>query len=252
MLKSIIVDDELKSRESLKKLLTNFCGHTIDVCATCQNVNEALVAIDKYKPDVVFLDVQMQGESGFDLLEKLTVIDFEVIFTTAHSEFALRAIKFSPSDYLLKPVNIEELQNAIIRVKGKQDKSSGQKFKELHYNLRQDSTYIRKLVLPTSEGLTFISINDIVYLKASGNYTELFLSTGDKYLVSRQLKEYDLILAENNFFRIHHSFLINLNEVKNYIKGDGGYVVMSNKAVIDVSRRRKEGFLQRIGYRSGE
>lgn len=247
MLKSVIIDDELKSRESLKKMLLNYCGKLTKVSAVCQNVAEGLEAIQEHHPDIVFLDVQMQGETGFDLLEKINNIDFEVIFTTAHSEYALKAIKFSAIDYLLKPVDIEDLQNALAKVKGKQDKNNNYKFKQLLQNLKAENY---RLALPTSEGLTFIKVDDILYFKASGNYTEIHMAPGEKYLVSRQLKEYDDLLADNNFFRIHHSFLINLNHIKNYIKGDGGYVVMADKITIDVSRRKKEAFLERIGYKA--
>jgi two-component system LytT family response regulator len=246
MLKSVIIDDELKSREILKKMLLNHCGKITEVSATCQNVDEGLEAIKEHQPDIVFLDVHMQGETGFDLLERINNIDFEVIFTTAHSEYALKAIKFSAIDYLLKPVDITGLQNAVAKVKNRQDKSGNNKFKQLLHNLKADHF---RLALPTSEGLTFIKVDDILYFKASGNYTEIHMAQGEKYLVSRQLKEYDDLLVDSNFFRIHHSFLINLNHIKNYIKGDGGYVVMADKISIDVSRRKKEAFLERIGYK---
>lgn len=250
MLKSIIIDDELKSRESLKKMIETFCSTLTEVSTVCQNVTEGLEAMRKYAPDIVFLDVQMQGETGFDFLEKIAFTDFEIIFTTAHSEYALKAIKLSAIDYLLKPINIEDLQNAIAKVRDKQSKDSNHKFKQLLQNLQTARAENYKLALPTSEGLTFIKIDDILYLKASGNYTEIHMVTGEKHLVSRQLKEYDDLLDDNGFFRIHHSFLINLNHIQNYIRGDGGYVVMSDKNTIDVSRRKKDAFLERIKYKA--
>jgi two-component system, LytTR family, response regulator len=251
MLRSIIVDDELKSRESLKKMLSRFC-QDVEVTALCQNVAEGLEAIDTYKPDVVFLDVQMQRETGFDLLEKLGDIDFEVIFTTAHMEYAIKAIKFSAIDYLLKPIDIDELRRAIAKVEKKQQRSNGNltaRLEQLVQNLKTSNTESYKLALPTSEGLTFIKVSDILYCRASSNYTEIFMNNGKKHLVSRQLKEYDDLLADHEFFRIHHSYLINLYYVKNYVKGDGGYVIMVDEASLDVSRRRKEAFLERIGYK---
>jgi two-component system LytT family response regulator len=249
MIKSIIVDDEMKSRESLKKILLSFCEN-VEVLATCQNVEEALAAIDKLKPDLVFLDIQMQGETGFDLLSRLPKIDFDVIFTTAHSEYAIKAIKFSAIDYLLKPIDVDELQTALTKVRAKQNGNILERMQQLLQNVKSPSVENYKLALPTSEGLTFIRVNDLLYLKASGNYTEFYMREGQKYLVSRHLKEYDDLLADQNFFRIHHSSLINLNYIKNYVRGDGGYVVMTDNTSLDVSRRKKEEFLEKIGYKS--
>src|SRR5690349_8587336 len=249
MLKSIIVDDELKSRESLKKMLAAFC-QDVEVLETCQNVAEVVKAIEELKPDIVFLDIQMQGETGFDLLSTLEDIDFEVIFTTAYSEYALKAIKFSAIDYLLKPIDIEDLQKAVAKVEKKQRLNITDRLKHLLQNLKGgNNTENYKLALPTAEGLTFIKTNDILYCKASGNYTEIFMEGGKKHLVSRPLKEYDDMLSEHTFFRIHHSFLINLNGVKSYIRGEGGQVVMSDNATLDVSRRKKEAFMERIAHR---
>jgi two-component system LytT family response regulator len=248
MLKSIIVDDELKSRESLKKMVTNFCEE-VEVCALCQNVAEGREAIEQYKPDIVFLDVQMQRETGFDLLATVKKIDFEVIFTTAHSEFAIRAIKYAAIDYLLKPIDIEELRKAVAKVEKKQNENMEGRLEQLIINLKNGAENY-KLALPTSEGLTFIKISEILYCKAAGNYTEIFMADGKKHLVSRQLIEYDELLSEQGFFRIHHSCLINLNYIKNYVKGEGGYIVMSDGASLDVSRRKKEAFLERIRYKA--
>lgn len=250
MLKSIIVDDELKSRESLKKMLLTFC-EGVEVLATCQNVAEGLEAISIHKPDVVFLDIQMQGETGFDLVTQLKSVDFEIIFTTAHSEYAIKAIKFSAIDYLLKPIDVTELQNAVEKVKGRQNKNIVERMQQLLQNMKNPNPENYKLALPTAEGLTFIKVNEVLYLKASGNYTEIFMRDGQKYLVSRHLKEYDDLLAEQSFFRIHHSTLININFIKNYVRGEGGYVIMTDSSSLDVSRRKKEAFLEKIGYKGG-
>ena len=248
MLKSIIVDDEMKSRESLKKIILTFC-EGVDVLATCQNVNEAHQAITNLKPDLVFLDVQMQGETGFDLLALFPKIDFDVIFTTAHSEYAIKAIKFSAIDYLLKPIDVAELQASLEKAQSKQNGNILERMKQLLQNVKSQSPEHYKLALPTAEGLTFIKVEEILYLKASGNYTEIFMREGQKHLVSRHLKLYDDLLTDQNFFRIHHSSLINLNYIKNYVRGDGGYVVMTDNASLDVSRRKKEDFLEKIGYK---
>lgn len=247
MLKGIIVDDELKSRESLKKLLTSYCEN-IEVSATCQNVAEALEAIDTVRPDVVFLDIQMQRETGFDLLTQLGTIDFEIIFTTAHAEYAIKAIKFSAIDYLLKPIDLEELKKAVAKVQGKQNGSIVERMRQLLQNIKSPVSE-NKLALPTADGLTFIKVSDILYFKASGNYTEIFMNGGQKHLVSRHLKEYDDLLSDQNFFRIHHSYLINISFISSYVRGEGGYVVMSDNSSLDVSRRKKEAFLERIGHK---
>lgn len=247
MIRSIIVDDELKSRESLKILLEDFCEN-VEVKALCQNVEEGLLAIAEHKPDVIFLDIQMQRETGFDLLTKIKSVNFEVIFTTAYSEYAIKAFKFSAIDYLLKPIDIEELKKALGKVERKLNGSFSQRLEQLIENLKPAQQQNYKLALPTSDGLVFIKINDIVYCEASSNYTQIFCLDGKKYLVSRTLKEYEDILIEQNFFRIHNSYLINLGCIKKYVRGEGGYVVMSNDVSLDVSKRKKESFLSRISH----
>jgi two-component system, LytTR family, response regulator len=246
-MRSIIVDDELKSRESLRILLEDFCDN-VEVMALCQNVEEGIQAIHTHKPDVVFLDIQMQRETGFDLLAKIKNIDFEVIFTTAYSEYAIKAFKFSAIDYLLKPIDIEELKRALSKVERKINGSFSQRLEHLIQNLKPATPQNFKLALPTSDGLVFIRIDEILYCEASSNYTEIFCSDGKKYLVSRTLKEYEDILTEHNFFRIHNSHLINLSCIKKYVRGDGGYVVMNNDVALDVSKRKKEAFLARMGH----
>jgi two-component system, LytTR family, response regulator len=246
-MRSIIVDDELKSRESLKILLEDFCDN-VEVKALCQNVEEGIAAIDIHKPDVVFLDIQMQRETGFDLLSKIQNIDFEVIFTTAYSEYAIKAFKFSAIDYLLKPIDIEELKRALSKVEKKLNGSFAQRLEHLIQNLKPATPQNFKLALPTSDGLVFIKIDDILYCEASSNYTEIFCTDGKKYIVSRTLKEYEDILVDHNFFRIHNSHLINLGCIKKYVRGDGGYVIMNNDVALDVSKRKKEAFLARMGH----
>ena len=246
MLSSIIVDDESKSRESLKILIEDFC-EGVAVKALCQNVTEAIQAIDQFKPDVVFLDIQLQRETGFDLLNQLKDFTFEVIFTTAFSEYAIKAFKFSAIDYLLKPIDIEELKLALTKVEKRKGAIVTNHLQHLLQNLRAGTSNNYKLALPTSDGLVFVKVSDILYCQASSNYTEITLSDNKKYTVSRTLKEYEDMLTEQNFFRIHHSCLINLNEIKKYVRGEGGYVIMNNDKSLDVSKRKKESFLSRIG-----
>ena len=246
MTNCIIVDDELKSRESLKILLEDFCTN-VTVKALCESVEDAMDAIQKHKPDVVFLDIQLQRETGFDLLTKVPQINFEVIFTTAYSEYAIKAFKFSAIDYLLKPIDIEELKRAVAKVEKRKDDTITSRLKELMNNLKSNSSENYKLALPTSDGLVFIKMLDIIYCEASSNYTDITLADGKKYVVSRTLKEYEDLLEGYNFYRIHNSYLINLNAIKKYVRGDGGYVIMSDDKSLDVSKRKKDGFLSRIG-----
>ncbi|MDX2196346.1 MAG: LytTR family DNA-binding domain-containing protein [Cytophagales bacterium] len=247
MLKSIIVDDEQKSRESLKILLEEFCKD-VTVLELVKSVDEAIEAIAEYNPDLIFLDIQMQQETGFDLLNKLDKIDFDIIFTTAHSEFAIEAIKFSAVDYLLKPIDITELKNAVKRVEKKKAKTDiKEQLETLLHNFKSENSDNFKLAIPSSEGLLFVNIKNILYCEALSNYTKIHMKDGKAHLITRTLKEYEKMLSRYNFLRIHHAFLINTNEIKKYVKGDGGYVVMSNDSSIDVSKRKKEAFLKAMG-----
>jgi two-component system, LytTR family, response regulator len=245
MIKAIIVDDELKSCQNMEKLITEFCPE-VKIMAVCQSVDAGIAAIKEHKPDMIFLDVQMKGETGFDLLEKVKPIDFEIVFATAHSEHGVKAFRFSAIDYLLKPIDVEELKSAVAKVVQRQNFFLKERIETLVSHLRPTKPNLLKLAIPAADGLVFIKIGDILYCEASGNYTTFFINDGKKYMVSRTLKEYDDMLSDHDFFRVHNSHLINLNSIKKYIRGDGGQVVMSNDAVLDVAKRKKEGFLKRI------
>lgn len=247
----IIIDDELKSRESLKILIEEFCEGIV-VKKLCQNIDEAIAAVQEYKPSIVFLDIQLQRESGFDLLTNLKNYNFEVIFTTAHTEFAIKAFKFSAIDYLLKPIDIDELRKSCEKVKRKINSDVSQRIELLLHTLKSNPTQHYKIALPTSDGLIFVKVSDILYCEAASNYTQILTKDGKKHIVSRTLKEYDEMLSEHEFYRIHNSYLINLNALKRYVRGDGGYVVMSNDISLDVSKRKKEAFLAKLGARSGD
>lgn len=246
MLKVLIVDDENKSRESLKMIIEEFCAN-VEVVGLASSVKEALTEVELKNPDVVFLDIRMNKETGFDFLSKCKKINFEVVFTTAYSEYAIDAIKFSALDYLLKPINVNQLKEAVAKAEKRiaQD-TFKDKFEYLLQNFKVDSSENYKLVLPTIEGLIFLSFKDVIYCEASSNYTCFHLKDGKKFTVSKTLKEYDELLTSYNFFRIHHSYLINLREIKKYVKGEGGYVVMSNDCTLEVSKRKKELFINMI------
>ena len=241
-IKAIIVDDESHSRETLKNLITEFC-EGIEVLASLSSIDEALTIIPKLNPDILFLDIELQTGTGFDILDQLEVINFEVVFTTAFEQYAIKAVKFSSLDYLLKPIDLEELQKAVEKAKKiKDQKLYNRQLEVLLFNLKQKEPNLNKICLSTAEGFEFLSVNQILYCKAEGSYTNFFLSDGSSLLVSKHLKEYESLLNDQSFMRVHNSFLINLSEVKKYIKSDGGYILMNNDHPVSISRNKKDIF----------
>ena len=246
-MKAILVDDENGSREALAKMLEKYCPQ-VQILAKLDSMTSALTAIQQYEPELVFLDIEMPNGSGFDLLEKIKHIDFDVVFTTAYDHYAIRAIKFSAVDYLLKPVDPEELVLAVKRVEEKRGnkKMLDEKYKMLLSNVRSESK-LKKVAIPDGDGLVFISLADIIRCDSDGNYTYFILNNGKKIISSRTLGEYEDMFDGDNFFRVHRSHLVNLDHVKKYIKGEGGYVVLSDNSQVEVSRRKKNEFLERLG-----
>lgn len=241
-LRAIIVEDEKHSRETLKNLLEKFC-EGVEVVAMAASVKEALDIIPQGKTDVVFLDIELQSGTGFDILTQLPEINFEVIFTTAFDQYAIKAVKFSSLDYLLKPIDLEELQQAVEKAKKIKNRIEyTQQLKTLLQNIKQPS--LSKICLSTSEGFEFINTSEILYCEAGGSYTTFVLITAKKLLVSKHLKEYETLLLDNHFMRVHNSYLINLKEVKKYVKSDGGYIVMNNNDIVSISRNKKDEFLE--------
>ncbi len=245
MLKVVIVEDELHSRETLKNLVNDYC-EDVEIVALAGAVQEGIKAIQSYQPDLVFLDIEMPSGTGFDLLEKIQSFNFEVIFTTAFEHYALKAIKFSAIDYLLKPIDIEELQAAILKVKEKKHSIQNKKLETLLGNMQVKSNREQTISLSTSEGFEFIPVADILFCEANGSYTNFHLKASKTLLVSKHLKEYENLLSEHNFMRVHNSYLINLLEVKKYVKADGGFIVMKNDATVNISNKKKDDFLQQM------
>ncbi|MEN9459794.1 MAG: response regulator [Bacteroidota bacterium] len=247
-IRTVLVDDERNGREILLALLEKFCVN-VEVVGTADSAEPAIALIKELKPHLVFLDINMPGLSGFEMLEKLAPIDFEVIFVTAHDAYALKAFKFSAIDYVLKPIDLDDLQKAVEKVEGKligkQEPGQG-KYKELFNNIRNIQNPFDKLGLATRDGLIFVKISEIVRLESDVNYTWFFLVNGEKILASKTLKEFEEMLEEYNFYRVHKSHLINLAHLQRYIKGEGGSVVMSDGSEVDVSRRNKEGLMKRL------
>lgn len=246
-MKAILVDDENGSRESLAILLEKYCPK-VQVLAKADTMTSALTAIQKYEPDLVFLDIEMPNGSGFDLLEKIKDIDFDVVFITAYDHYAIKAIKFSAVDYLLKPVDPEDLIQAVKRVEEKHlsKKALGDKYNVLLSNIKSE-TKLKKVAIPDGDGLIFVSLTDIIRCDSDGNYTYFILTNGKKIMSSRTLGEYEEMFEGENFFRVHRSHLVNLDHVKKYIKGEGGYVVLSDNSQVEVSRRKKIEFLEKLG-----
>jgi len=243
MITALIVDDEAASRNGLAQLINEFIPE-VKVIGKADSVRSAIDQIKALNPDIVFLDVEMPGKDGFELISETEPADFEVIFTTAHEQYALKAIKASAIDYLLKPINPDELAAAVKKVEAK--KGLGNKKLETFMSHVGGKKHEPQIALSTMEGLIFIKLANIIYCRGDGAYTFFFLKSGEKTIASKNLKEFEDILCDNGFFRTHKSYIIQLAEMKRYIKGDGGHVIMSNGETVDVSKRRKEGFIHAL------
>lgn len=242
-IKAVIVDDEPDAVNFISSIISEYCT-CIQVVGKAHNVNEGVKQIREMKPDLVFLDVEMPNGTGFDLLSHFPEKDFDVIFITAFNHYAIKAIKFSAVDYILKPININEFIDAVERViKKRSDKSyrSHDSFNVLMENLR--SALPSRLAIPTSEGMEYINPKDIVRIEADRSYSWVFFTSNRKVLVSKHLKEFQDLLNDRYFFRPHNSHLINLKYVRKYIRKEGGYIEMMDNSQIPVSRNRKDLFL---------
>lgn len=247
MLRSVIIDDEENSSNALKEKLRRYFPQ-VDVVAVCNNSEQGITVINDLKPDVVFLDIEMPRMNGFAMLQQVSYGDFEIIFTTAYDHYAIKAIRFSALDYLVKPVEIEELGQAIQRAEEKrQQRLPNERLALLLENLGQTMHQRQRIAVPTTSGLEFVKVGHIVYLEASINYTHIFLKDSRKHTVSRTLKEFEDMLPPETFIRIHHSHIINKNFAERYIRGEGGQVVLSTGVVLDIAKRRKADFLRLIG-----
>lgn len=242
MLKAIIVDDEQNARDTLNYLINTYCEDRVKVVYQAQNVEEGIKSIGLYNPDIVFLDIKMKNETGFDLLEKLDEINFSLIFTTAYDQYALSAFKFSAVDYLLKPIEIKALEDAVEKAQSKANRGSA--YANFIHNQGMSKPTDFKIAISTTSELVFIPISEIVYCRAEKGYTYFYLTDNKREISTRNLKYYEELLEQYGFLRIHNSSLINLKEVKKYHKGEGGYVLMSNGDELDVSKRRKNAFLE--------
>jgi two-component system LytT family response regulator len=245
MIKTLIVDDVKANRDSLEILINKFCP-SLSLVGKAGNIKRAEELIRQEKPGLVFLDIEMPGGNGFELLENLKEITFEVIFVTAYDKYAVKAFKFCAIDYLLKPINITELKAAINKVTSAEQTISGVDLKAFIENFKNVSSDIEKIAISSHQGLDFVEIADLIRCEADGKYTKCILTNDKSIMSSKNLKEFELTLPKNQFYRIHHSHLVNMSHIKNYVKQEGGYLVMSNDEKIGISQRKKEDFLKQL------
>lgn len=243
MIKAVIVDDEIDAVFSIELIINEYCSDVI-IVGKANSAIEGKNQILKNKPDLVFLDIDMPRGTGFDMLEMLPEKNFDVIFVTAYSDFAIKAFKYSAVDYILKPIEIDNLINAVKRVQKKRASNttnSAINYEVLMENIKDNRS--KKIIISNSDGIEFVDVSDIIRFQAEGSYTQIFLSDGVQILVSKHLKEFQDLLTEDKFYRPHNSHLINLANVKRYVQRDGGYIVMKDNSEVPISRRKKDLFI---------
>jgi two-component system LytT family response regulator len=244
-MKVLLLDDDRSNSEILSKILEMYCPK-VQVTGIAEDITQAMLLIKENEPDLIFLDINLKNESGFDILPLISSLATGVIFITAHDQYILQALRSNAIDYLLKPIDVKEVIKAVERALKKIPAKQGiEKLTLLHEPLNKPA-YDRKIIIPTSRGYEFILTSSIIRLEANGAYTNIFITDNRKILVTRNIKEYELILPEITFVRIHHSHIINLDYVKYYHKGRGGYVEMTNGETIQVATRRKDTFLAKF------
>ncbi|HXB31490.1 MAG TPA: LytTR family DNA-binding domain-containing protein [Puia sp.] len=244
MINTIIVDDEVHCLDTLNILLNDYCPE-IQVTGKCMSGKKALEAIERIKPELVFLDIEMPSMTGFELLEQFVKIPFSVIFTTSYDQYAIKAIRFSALDYLLKPIDHKELVAAVTKVKQQNVQPSVEQFRMLMDQIIHKDNGFTKIAVPTTEGFELIPADQLVRCEAFDNYTHLYLKNKTRIVACRSLKEVEEQLHNfTSFIRVHNSYLVNLNEVTKYVRGEGGYLVMSDGSTVIVSRSRKDALLK--------
>ena len=247
MLNCIIIDDEAKARNAFTKIIARYFADKLKVVATAASVKEGVREIHRHNPDIVFLDIEMPKENGFKLFDYFKKFDFEVIFTTAYNQYAIEAIKFAALDYLLKPINYLDLMETLKRYEEKhKNPMNDLRIKTLVSNLLTGSVIEQKIALPTMEGYQMVKLNEIVYCEADESYCNIHLVNTETIVVPKTLKEIEKTLSDEIFFRIHKSYLVNLNYVSKYIKVDGSFVILEDGTELDVAIRRKNDFIRAL------
>lgn len=244
---AILIEDEPRSQKALELLIAQNCPQ-VDIKEVCNNAAQGIVAVAEYRPKLVFLDIRMPGLSGFEFLDAFDEPSFEIIFVTAYDQYAIQALRRSAVDYLLKPVDAPDLVRAVRAASKRMAKKDvNLPVNTLKENHKAGDVLLQKLAIPTRNGLEFISFGQVTKLQADRNYTNIFLADGKNLLSTYHLKTYEETLPQELFFRSHHSYIINLQHVKTYMRGEGGYVVLSDGGTADVSKRRKKDFLRVFG-----
>jgi two-component system, LytTR family, response regulator len=242
-LNAIIIDDQQNCIDDLLLLLKNDCPQVV-VIATANSGTKGIDILKKHKPELVFLDVEMDDMTGFEMLQQLNELNFHVVFTTAFDKYAITAIRFNALDYLLKPVHKKELIDAVVKAEQTPSPLTVQQVKNLKDSSQNIQVPQNKIALTTNEGLEYVKLEEIIYCLAEGSYTTVYLNNSTQLLVSKSIGKIDEIIDGNGFYRIHNSSLVNLSHIKKFVRTDGGYVVMSNGDTVTVARNRKEEFLE--------
>lgn len=247
MLKAVLIDDEHDCVKLLSLQLKMYCPQ-IEVIAECTKSEEGLRAIQEQSPDVVFLDIEMPRMNGFELLEAAGELKFALIFVTAYDRFAVKAFRYSAIDYLLKPTDTRELKEAIQKIESQRRTHQSQVNFAKEQIVNTHKILPEKIALPYQNGVTFVNVNDILYCEADDNYARFYLSNGDKLLATKTLRDIQEILEERNFLRVHRQYIVNLNQIKKFVKGEGNYLVMNNEQSIPIARNQREKLIQRFGW----
>jgi len=240
---ALIIEDEQQAISALKQELSLHCPE-VTILDTAQNVVDGISKVKQHQPDLIFLDIQLSDGLGFDILQEFDRINFKIIFTTAYSQYAIKAIKFSALDYLLKPIDATELKKAVAKSTEQNQSKINKKIELFLHNQNNNN---KRIALQTSDGVFIHEVTTIIRCNSEGNYTHIHFTDGSKLLIAKTMKEFDELLSPYNFERIHHSHLINMNHLNSYINKDGGYVVMSDKKTLPVAQRKKSEFLKKLG-----
>jgi two-component system LytT family response regulator len=244
MLKTVLIEDSADASEKLQFLLTKYCAASINLLALASTGQSGIEAIQTHQPELIFLDIELGDMTAFEMLERIDAVDFQVVFTTAHEHYAIKAIRYSAVDYLQKPIGREELLAAISRAENNPTRILKEQVNQLAQNVKAKSALPEKIALTTSEGLVFKKIKDIVRCDSDRMYTIVAMVGGEKLMVSKPMGQLEEILEGQNFFRIHNSHLINMNHIRQFVRAEGGYIVMEDGATVSVARNRKDEFLE--------
>jgi two-component system, LytTR family, response regulator len=243
MLRAIIIDDEAHTRQNIRKMITQHCPD-VNIIAEADGVATGVAAIRDYHPDLIFLDIKMEDGTGFDLLQKLKPVDFKVIFITAWDNYAIQAFKFSAVDYLLKPLDPDDLTDAVKKAGNVIQKDFNTQLENLHEHIESQDKRHKKIIIRTSDKIFLVSIGDLLFCESEGNYTTIWLTDNQSILASNSLKEYEDMLKDYGFFRVHKSYLINMKYITRFEKAEGGSVVLEGEIRIPVASRKKEMLLE--------